>query len=330
MKAIIWTKYGPPEVLQLQDVAKPTPKPNELLIRVVAATVTAGDCEIRTISFPLILAIPMRIYVGLRKPTRVKILGQEFAGIVEGVGSAATQFKVGDEIFGGTGFDFGAYAEYMCVPEDAVIAHKPSNMTLDEAATLPTGSLESLHFLGVAKLQPGERILINGAGGSIGTYGIQLAKHYGAEVIAVDRTDKLDMLRELGADEVIDYTEEDFTRNGQTYDVIFDIVGKSPFQRSLQVLNPNGRYLIANPTMTRFFRNVLTIKGGSKKVIFQPTNQTATDLQTVKELVEAGILKSVIDRRYPLEQTAEAHRYVEAGHKKGNVVISVAQARGGG
>jgi NADPH:quinone reductase-like Zn-dependent oxidoreductase len=326
MKAIVWTKYGSPDVLKLTEVEKPTPKDNEVLIKVHAATVTAGDCEARSLSFPLFLSLPMRLYVGFTKPKRITILGQELAGEIEAVGKDVKSFTEGDQVFGTLGFSMGAYAEYNCVPEeseDGVLALKPANMTYEAAATVPTGGLEALHFLRKGNVQSGEKVLINGAGGSIGTYGVQLAKYFGAEVTAVDSIEKLDMLRSIGADHVIDYTQEDFTRNGQTYDVIFDVIGMSSFARSIKSLKPNGRYLIANPKPLKMIRGLWTSKTSSKKVIFELAGRKAEDLIFLRELIEAGMIKSIIDRRYPLAQTAEAHRYVETGQKKGNVVITV-------
>lgn len=329
MNAVVWKAYGPPEVLQFQEIEKPTPKDNEVLIKIHAATVTAGDCEARRMKFPLWVALPMRVYVGVIKPTRMVILGQELAGEIEAVGKDVKQFKVGDAVFGTTGFQFGAYAEYICLPaesEAGVLAIKPANMTYDEAAAVPTGGLEALHFLRQGNLQSGERLLINGAGGSIGTFAVQLARHFGAEVTAVDSASKLDMLRSIGADHVIDYAQQDFTRNGESYDVIFDIVGKSSFSRSLRSLRENGRYLIANPRLSIFVRSLLSAKGSGKKVIFTPAGRDPQDLIFLKEMVEAGKLKTIIDRRYPLEKTAEAHRYVETGQKAGNVIITLASS----
>jgi NADPH:quinone reductase-like Zn-dependent oxidoreductase len=327
MKAIVWTNYGSPDVLQLQEVAKPTLRDNEILIRVYAATVTAGDCEMRSLKFPIWLWLPIRIWLGFRKP-RKKILGQELAGEVEAVGKDVTQFKAGDQIFAATGFSLGAYAQYTCLPvktDEGGLAIKPVNMTYEEAAAVPVGGFEALHFIRKANIQSGEKVLIIGAGGSIGTFAVQLARHYGAEVTGVDSTGKLDMLRSLGADQVIDYTQEDFTRNGKTYDVILDVVGKSSFSRSLKSLKQNGRYLLINPRLSQMIRGLWISMKSSKKVIFGAASQTTEDLIFLKELIEAGKIKSVIDRRYPLEQTAEAHRYVETGQKKGNVVITVAQ-----
>jgi len=325
MKAVVLTKYGSPDALQLQELEKPTPKDNEALIEVKVATVTAGDCEIRAMKFPFWIAFPMRLYIGVLKPRRTMILGQEFAGVVEAVGKDVTRFSVGDEVFGSTGFGFGAYGEYMCLPEesdDGVMALKPQNMSFEEAAAVPTGGLESLHFLRLADVREGQKILINGGGGSIGTFGVQLAKHYGLEVTAVDSAPKLDMLRALGADHVIDYAQEDFTQNGQLYDIIFDVVGKSHYTRSVKSLTENGCYLIANPRMWKMIRAGWTSRRSSKKVFFAFAGREKDDLLTLKDMAEAGIIKTVIDKRYPLDEVPEAHRYVEAGHKKGNVIIT--------
>jgi NADPH:quinone reductase-like Zn-dependent oxidoreductase len=326
LKAIVWTKYGPADGLQLKEVEKPVPGDNEVLIRIYATTVTAGDCEIRTLKIPFLYRLPMRIYVGLRKPERLTILGQELAGEIESVGKKVKLFKPGDRVFATTGFGMGAYAEYICLPEEpeeGALAIKPANMTYEEAAAVPTGGLEALHFLRKGNIQKGQKVLINGAGGSIGTFGVQLARYFGAEVTGVDSTGKLDALRSIGADQVIDYTREDFTKNGEPYDVIFDVVGKSPFSRSKKSLKQNGRYLLANPGLLQMIRGLWTSKTSSKKVIFGTASQKTEDLIFLKELIEAGKIKTVIDRCYPLEQTAEAHRYVEEGHKKGNVVITV-------
>ena len=326
MKAIVWTKYGGPDGLQFQEIEKPTPKDNEVLIRVHATTVTAGDCEMRALKFPIWLILPIRLFVGLRKPKNVTILGQEFSGEVEGVGKDVKDFKFGDQVFGTAGFNIGTYAEYICLPEESdegVLAIKPTNMSFEEAAAVPTGGLEALHFLRKGEIRSGQKILINGAGGSIGTSGVQLAKYFGAEVTAVDSTEKLDMLRSIGADHVIDYTKEDFTRNSQTYDVIFDVVGKSPFSRSLNSLAENGYYLIANPSLPKMVRGWWVSRISSKKVILEMTKQKAEDLIYLRELIEAGNLKTIIDKNYPLEQTAEAHEYVETGKKRGNVIIYI-------
>jgi NADPH:quinone reductase-like Zn-dependent oxidoreductase len=259
------------------------------------------------------------MYVGLRKPKRITILGQELAGEIEAIGKDIKRFKAGDQVFGTTGLGFGAYAEYICLPETSamgVLATKPVNMTYEEAAAVPTGGLEALHFIRKGNIQRGEKVLIIGAGGSIGTFAVQLARYFGADVTGVDSTSKLEMLCSLGAAYVIDYTQEDFTRNGETYDVIFDVPGKSSFSSSIRSLKQNGRYLLANPGLAHMLRGPWTSMRSSKKVIFGAASQKIEDLVFLRDLIEAGKIKAVIDRRYSLEQTAEAHRYVEAGHKR--------------
>ena len=322
MKAIVCKKYGPPDVLRIEEVEKPTPKDNEVLVRIHAATVTAGDCETRRFDMPAWLWLLARIGFGFRGP-RNKILGQELAGEIESVGQDVKQFKKGDQIFARTGFSLGAYAEYICLPEKGVMAKKPTNMSYEEAATIPLGGIEALHFLKQADIQSGQKVLINGASGSIGTLAVQLAKFYGAEVTGVCSTSNLEMARFIGADHVIDYTREDFTKNGKTYHVIFDVVGKSPYSSSLKSLKENGYYLLANPGLSQMIRGRWTGVTSSKKVITGAATGNSEDLIFLKELIESGKIKAVIDRYYPLEQTAEAHRYVEKEHKKGNVVITV-------
>ena len=322
MKAIVCTKYGPPDVLQLKEVEKPTPKDNEILIKIHAATVTAGDCEIRGLKFPFMLRLLMRLGFGFRRP-RNKILGMELAGEIEAVGKDVKLFRKGDQIFGTIGFRMGAYAEYVCLPEEGMLAIKPTNTTYEEAAAVPIGGLNASHFLRKGNIQSGQKVLINGAGGSIGTFAVQLAKSFGAEVTGVDSTRKLDMLRSIGADQVIDYTQEDFTKSGETYDVIFDVVRKSSYSGCIRSLKQKGIYLQTNHALSRSVRGRWTSKTSSKKVISGTIPDKTEDLIILKELIEAGKIKSVIDRRYPLEQTAEAHRYVETGQKKGNVVITV-------
>ena len=326
MKAIIWTKYGDPDVLQLMEVEKPVPKDDEVLIKVQAASVTAGDCEARGLKFPIWLSLPMRLYIGFRKPTRSTILGQELAGKIESVGARVNRFKAGDQVFGTTGFRFGAYAEYICLPADSengVLAHKPSNLSYEEAAAVSTGGLEALHFLRKGNIQKGDSLLINGAGGSIGTFAVQIAKYLGAEVTGVDQGSKLDLLLSLGVDHVVDYTREDFSAGGAAYDAVLDVVGRGSFSRCIQVLKPNGRYLLANPQLSSMFRGAFVSRTSGKKIVFEVAKQTVEDLLSLKELIEAGTIRPIIDRTYPLEQVAEAHRYVETGNKKGNVVISV-------
>jgi NADPH:quinone reductase-like Zn-dependent oxidoreductase len=331
MKAIVWTNYGSPDVLQLQEVEKPTPNDNEVLIKVHAATASTPDTEFRRLKLPLLFAFFLRLYLGLMKPTRITILGTEFAGEVVSTGKEVTSYRQGDQVFGYTGLGMGTYAEYLCLPDKpsalaSVMAKKPINTTYEQAAALPFGGLEALHSLRQANIQPGQKVLIVGAGGSIGTYSVQLAKHYGAEVSGVDHTVKLNMLHSIGADHVIDYTKEDFTKNGQKYDVILDTINKSPFSRSLGSLTENGIYLNANPGLFGRLRMRWMSKNSSKRVITWTAGYTVDNLLALKELVEAGTIKPIIDRTYPLEQIAEAHRYVDTGHKKGNVIITMEQS----
>lgn len=333
MKAVLWTGYGPPEVLVPGKLDKPVPKENEVLIKIKASTVTAGDCEIRSLNFPLWLRLPVHIYSGFLKPKRIKILGQELAGIIEDVGKDVKSYQQGEEIYATTGFHLGAYAEYVCLPEfsdESVIAAKPVNLSFEEAASVPTGGLEALHFLRKASVFNNNhqvdkivKILILGAGGSIGTYGVQLAKIAGAEVTAIDSGEKLDMLKSIGADHVIDYREEDFTRSGKSYDVIFDVAGKSSYSRTIKALKKNGYYLMANPRPLKIIRGIWTSKTSSKKVVFEMAKRKKEDLNYLKELIEDGKIKPVIDRTYKIENTADAHRYVESGRKKGNVAITI-------
>jgi NADPH:quinone reductase-like Zn-dependent oxidoreductase len=323
MKAIVCHRYGSPDVLKLEEVKKPIPRDNEVLIRVCATTVSAGDCEIRRFKSSIALWLFIRIYVGLTGP-RKKILGQELAGEIEAVGKDVKRFRKGDRVFGYSGFR--AYAEYICLPEKRALATKPANMTCEEAAAVPLGGLNALHFLRKGNIRRGQKVLINGAGGSIGTLAIQLSKAFGAEVTGVDSTEKLDMLRSIGADRVIDYTQEDFTQSAETYDVIFDIVGKSPFSRSIRSLNRKGCYLLANVEPSKMIRGLWTSMTSGQKVISGLAGEKAEDLFFLKGLIEAGKIRSVIDRRYPLEQIPEAHRYVETGRKKGSVVVTVEHA----
>jgi NADPH:quinone reductase-like Zn-dependent oxidoreductase len=329
MKAIVWTKYGPPDVLELREIEKPTPKDNEVLIRIVATTVTAGDCEVRSLKFPIYLSLALRLYRGLLKPRGTSILGTELAGEIEAIGNGVKRFKVGDEVFGSTGLGFGANAEYISLPEEpgeteGGVAIKPANMTYEEAATVPFGGRDALHFLRKGNIQGGQKILINGAGGSIGTYAVQLAKYFGAEVTAVDSTAKLDMLRSIGSDHVIDYTREDFTDGGEIYDVIFDVVGTISLSRSARSIKQDGTFLLANPLRGQMVRGPWTRMTSSKKVVMETASGTIEDLIYLRELVEAGKITAVIDRTYPLEQIVDAHKYVETGAKIGNLVITIA------
>lgn len=321
MKAVVYREYGPPEVLQYTEVEKPTPKDDEVLIRIGAATLNTGDCEMRRPEISNGIWFILRLFFGFRKP-RKQILGAYLAGEIEAVGKDVEHLQAGDQVFAASGIRFGAYAEYICLPSTYPIATKPANMTYEEAATVPLGGIHALHYLRKAKVQNGESVLINGAGGSFGTFAVQLAKLMGAEVTAVDSTEKLDMLRALGADHVIDYTRDDFTENGETYDVIFNVVAKSSYSRSVRSLNKGGRYLLTNPAgILQMFRAVWTSATSDKKVIVQFGDEKVEDLAYLRKLIEAGKLRSVIDRIYPLEQAAEAHRYAETDRKKGNVVL---------
>ncbi|MCC6615691.1 MAG: NAD(P)-dependent alcohol dehydrogenase [Anaerolineae bacterium] len=327
MKAIVWTQYGSPDVLQLRDIAKPAPKDDELLIMIRATTATSGDCEMRALSGSPRYTLPMRAYIGPRRPLRIQILGMELAGEVEAVGSRVTRFRPGDAVFAATGFlSMGTCAEYLCLPEapeGGALAPKPSTMSFEEAATVPVGGLEALSFLRQGQVERGQSVLINGAGGTVGTFAVQLARDIGAEVTAVDSADKLEMLRTLGADHVIDYERDDFSRGGARYDFILDVIGKRMFARCLRALKPRGRYLISNPGLLQRLRGHWTSAAGGKQVIFGVSHPTAADLDALRQRIEAGRLRTFIDRAYRLEAVAEAHRYVETGRKRGHVVITV-------
>jgi NADPH:quinone reductase-like Zn-dependent oxidoreductase len=322
MKAVVYTKYGPPEVLQLKEVEKPTPKDNEVLVRVHATTVTVADARLRSFTVPPLFWLPARIVIGFTKPKN-HILGLELAGEIESVGKDVKSFKKGDKIFGSVGFGSGAYVEYKCIPETGLVATKPANMSYEEAAAVPFGGITALHFLRKAKIQEGQKVLIYGASGCVGTFAVQLAKYFGAEVTGVCSTTNLELVKSLGADKVIDYTKEDFTKSGQTYDVIFETVGKSSFSRGIRSLKKRGFYLADITGLSSIIGKLWLSFTSSKKVILGMARANVEDLNFLKELIEAGKIKSVIDRSYPLEQIVEAHRYVDQGHKKGSVVITI-------
>lgn len=327
MKAVLFYKYGPPEVLTIEDVEKPAPRDDEVLVRVRAATVASADCEARSFKFPAWLWLPLRLAFGVFRPrSLIRILGQELAGDVEAVGKSVKAFKPGDKVFAAIA-GFGAHAEYKCLPADGPIAILPAGAAYEEAVTFTAFALNALHFIRKAALAPGRKILINGAGGSIGTTAVQLAKRDGAEVTAVDRADKLDMLRSIGADHVMDYEKEDFTKSGVVYDVILDVIGKSPFSRSMRSLSADGRYIFANPKALPMLRGLWANRKGGRRVLFQLARETKEDLLFLKGLIEAGALRAVIDRRYPMEDVVEAHRYVESGRRKGNVILQISDAR---
>lgn len=329
MKAVIWTKYGKAEYLKLEEVEKPIPKDNEVLIKIYATTVTTGDCEMRALKFPFMFKLLLRMYFGFIKPKSV-ILGQEFAGEIEEIGENVTNFKIGDKIFGTSGMKLGGYGQYLSLPATnsmGAIDIMPSNMTFEEAAGIPVGGFEAIHFLRKGNIKQGEKLLINGAGGSIGTLALQLAKHYGANVTCVDKSSKLSMLKSLGADNVIDYEKVDFTRASERYDLILDIVGTTKFFSSLKLLRRNGRYLIANPNFTHKLLKYFIINKTGKKVIHDSASHKVEVLKYIKTLIESNVLKIVIDKTYPLEDIILAHKYVESGNKAGSLIITINHER---
>lgn len=323
MKAILYTEYGSADVLRLGEIARPTPNDAEILIRVRAAEVTKADCELRSFSFPVKwFWLPLRLVMGITRPRR-RVLGGYFSGEVEAVGKDVSKFKVGDQVFGSAGLRMGAYGEYVCLPAEYTISAKPSNMSFEEAAAVPLGGLNAFHFLRLARVQKGEKVLINGAGGSIGTFAVQIAKNMGAEVTAVDSGIKQNMLRRIGADHFFDYITEDFTKSGQRYDVIFDMVARSSYSGCVATLNPKGRYVMGNPRLWDMLRSAVTSVFTDKKAIFAFAGETEEELLALKEMIEDGNIKSTVDRVYPMERVAEAHRRVETEQRLGSVVIAL-------
>ena len=320
---MIYTKYGPPEVLQPSEVATPIPRDNEVRIRIRVATCTMGDCELRSPKIPDFTWFIVRLFFGLFKPRR-KILGGYFAGDVEAIGKDVTRFKVGDAVFG-LSVRFGSFAEYLCLPENHVFVLKPPALSYEEVAPVALG-LDSLHFVGKTQLQGGEEMLINGAGGGIGTYAVQLARSQGAEVTAVDTADKHEMLRSAGAAHVIDHTLGDFTRSGKKYDIIFDVVGKISHRRASRLLKPGGLYITAIPQITRILISAWGNLTTSKRFKTGLTSGKIENLERMRDLLQEGKIKTFIDRTYRLEELVEAQRYIESGQKRGNIVMTVAEA----
>jgi NADPH:quinone reductase-like Zn-dependent oxidoreductase len=318
VKAVAYTQYGPSEVLQLTEIEKPAPKDDEVLIHVHATTVAATEIPMRRGK-----GLDYRIVIGLRRPReRYRVLGMEVAGEIASLGKEVTRFKKGDQVYGFTGFGLGGYAEYCRMPETGSLAIKPANLTYEEAAAVVDGATTALFFLKKGDIRRGQEVLINGASGSIGAYAVQLAKYFGARVTGVCSAANLELVRALGADSVIDYTAEDFTASGRTYDIIFDTAGKSSFSRCRRSLKKGGRYLLT-VGWSSYLVMLWTSLVGGKKLITGMSVKKTDELVFLRELIEAGHLRPVIDRRFPLQEIVEAHRYVEAGHKKGNVVIAV-------
>ena len=322
MKAIVYERYGPPEVLELMEVAKPTPKHNEVLIKTHATTVTSADWRVRSLEVPLGFRLIVRLVFGISKPKQ-PILGSELAGVIESVGKDVRKFKVGDQVFAFSDASMGCHAEYKCMPQDGAVVLKPPSLSYDEAAALSFGGTTALDFLRRGKLHSGEKVLVNGASGGVGTAAVQLAKYFGADVTGVCSTANMELVRSLGARHVIDYTKEDFTQNGETYDVIMDTVGTAPFSRSKDSLKAGGRLLMVLAGLPDMLRIPWVSMTSSKKLIAGPVAVRAEDLRFLAGLAEAGEFRPVIDRRYPFEQIAQAHSYVDTGRKKGNVIITL-------
>lgn len=318
MKAIAWTKYGPPEVLNIIKIKKPHPKSDEVLIKIHSSTVTAGDVRLRSFNIPVGFWLPTRLVFGLLKPRKL-IPGMDVSGVIEAVGQDVTLFKVGDSVYGTAGIHMGAYAEYICLPEKSALVEKPKNVTHQEAVAIPFGGLTALHFLkNKAGIQKGQKLLINGASGSVGTASIQLAKYLGADVTGICSTDNLNLIKSLGADHVIDYTQEDITKLSEVYDVILDTVGNLSLGRSRHLLKKNGKFISINADLLTNLSSIF-----QKNLIAGVAGEDKEGLEFLKQLAESGDMKAVIDKIFSLEDSVEAHRYVDKGHKKGNVVILI-------
>jgi NADPH:quinone reductase-like Zn-dependent oxidoreductase len=325
MKAMVYERYGGPDVLHYEEVPKPVPKDDEVLIKIHATTVTSGDWRARSLDVPTGFGLISRLFFGVLRP-RQPILGTELAGEVEAIGGNVRRFNVGDEVFAFAGTRMGCHAEYRCMPENGAVALKPANLTYDGAAALSFGGTTALDFFRRAKLQSGEKVLVNGASGGVGTAAVQLAKHFGANVTGVCGTANVELVRSLGADRVIDYRREDFTKNGETYDVIVDTAGTAPFSRSKASLTERGRLLLVLGGLSDLLTVPWVSMTSGKKVVAGPAAERPEDLLLLAELAEAGVFRPVIDRRYPFERIAEAHAYVDTGRKRGNVIITLEQA----
>lgn len=324
MKAILWTTYGPPNLLKLGEVEKPSIKEHEVLVKVKSAPVTPGDCELRRFDMHVLFWLPLRIYMGINRPKR-PILGMDLAGEIVSVGKEVNNYQVGDAVFGGTGLQLGAHAEYARLSSKGLMAKKPEHIGFEDASTIPTAGTNALHYIRKSNIKPGEKMLIIGAGGCFGTYAVQLAKHLGAEVTAVDSTKKLEKLTSIGADFVIDYTQEDFSKNGLLYDVIFDIAGKGSVTKSMKSLTATGRYVLATPWVKQVLQGIWSSMTSKREFTFALAGENPEDLNYLATLIEEGKLKPVIDRHYSLEQVPEAHAFVESGEKIGTVIINISQ-----
>ncbi|WP_167618629.1 NAD(P)-dependent alcohol dehydrogenase [Maribellus sediminis] len=323
MKAVVCEKYGTPEVLHVVEADKPAPKDNEVLVKVMATTANAADARIRGAVFPSIFNFPVKLAMGFKGP-RKKVLGVELSGVIEAVGKNVRHYQVGDEIFASSGASFGAYAEYCCLPENAVMATKPKNMSFEEAAAVPHCALAALHYLKKGNVDTGQKVMVYGASGGIGTYAVQIAKAFGAKVTGVCSTANVEQVKALGADEVIDYTREALSKENTTYDVIFDTIGKAPITTCVNLLEEGGMYLSAvHLELSRILEGIKLSVTSSKKVIGGVAPYTSENLNFLKSLIEEGKLKAAIDKTFPLEQIREAHAYVDTGHKKGHVVLKV-------